>query len=127
MKADTGSGSVRIEVSRPGSIDVNTGSGSVRVRGAEGRVRVDTGSGSIEVTGNPTEPWTLDTGSGSVTVRLPREASFELNARTSSGSINTDRPITVQGSIGRRELRGTAGQGGVLLTLSTGSGSINIH
>lgn len=37
------------------------------------------------------------------------------------------RPITVQGSVSRHELRGQAGQGDPTVDLSTGSGSIDIE
>ncbi len=75
-------------------------------------------------------------GSGGITVRLSSEAAFDLYARTSSGSISTDHPLTVQGTIKRRELRGKVQRrelrgkvrgGGYLVDMRTGSGSIHIE
>jgi Putative adhesin len=125
--ASTGSGDVKIEQSAAGDVDVETGSGSVEVAGVKGGAKVSTGSGSITADGDPTGPWRLHTGSGSVTVRFPAGAAFELQARTSSGHIETNHPITVMGTISPREIHGKVGNGGVLVELSTSSGSIHIE
>ena len=125
--ASTGSGSVDLEVTAPGDIAVDTGSGGVEVRGVHGGLVVETGSGSVSVDGEPVRGWNLSTGSGNITVQLPNQAAFDLDARTSSGGIYTDHPITVQGSIGKRELHGKVRGGGALLALSTGSGNIRIE
>ncbi len=109
-----------------GDFDFQTGSGSIHISDLRGAVRAHTGSGRIELEGQATGDWRLSTGSGGITVRLPAQASFELNAHTSSGSIHTNRQITVQGTTGRHDLRGTANSGGIHLDLSTGSGSITI-
>ncbi|MGB9104765.1 MAG: DUF4097 family beta strand repeat-containing protein, partial [Terriglobales bacterium] len=112
----------------PGAdIDFQTGSGSIHVDDVRGAVRAHTGSGSIEVQGQPTDDWSMSTGSGSIIVRLPPQAAFYLSAHTSSGSINTDRQVTVQGPIGKRDLRGTVNGGGFHLDLHTGSGNIRIE
>jgi hypothetical protein len=50
-----------------------------------------------------------------------------LSAHTSSGSIHTDRQVAVQGTIGKRDLRGTVNGGGFHLDLHTGSGNIRIE
>ena len=108
-------------------IDFQTGSGSIRVDDVRGAVRAHTGSGSIELQGQPTGDWSMSTGSGSIIVRLPAQAAFYLSAHTSSGSIHTDRQVTVQGTIGKRDLRGTVNGGGFHLDLHTGSGNIRIE
>lgn len=127
FEADTGSGGVKLEQVAPGDVKVNTGSGSVELRGVRGSLDVDTGSGEISVAGEPAGHWKLAAGSGSITVRLPAQATFDLYAHTSSGRISTEHPISVQGSIGRRELRGKVRGGGFLLDLHTGSGNIYIE
>ncbi len=127
ITASTGSGSVRLEQTAGGDADVQTGSGSIELTGVKGTLRARTGSGSIEARGEQTGEWRLHTGSGDVTVRLPQNAMFELDARSSSGSIYSERPITVQGTIGKHILRGKVGVGGPLLEVSTSSGSIRIE
>jgi DUF4097 and DUF4098 domain-containing protein YvlB len=126
LTASTGSGDVRLEQTAAGDVEIGTGSGSVEIHGAKGSVHINTGSGSIEAEGEPAGEWKLRTGSGDVTVTLPKQASFDVAAHTSSGSINTEHEMTVQGSITPRELHGKVNGGGVLVDLSTSSGTIHI-
>jgi DUF4097 and DUF4098 domain-containing protein YvlB len=107
--------------------DFQTGSGSIRVNGLRGGLRAHTGSGHIELQGEPTSDWSMSTGSGGIVVRLPQQAAFNLDAHTSSGSIHTDRQLTVQGTVGKHDLRGTVNGGGFRLDMRTGSGSIRIE
>ena len=127
VNGNTGSGNVELEQTAPGNDEIETGSGSVEVRGLRGSLRVRTGSGRITAQGEPTGEWRLHTGSGSVTVRLPQQAAFDLYARTSSGSIHTNHPITVEGTLNRREVRGKVRGGGHLVDVSTSSGSVEIE
>ncbi|HEV8383662.1 MAG TPA: DUF4097 family beta strand repeat-containing protein [Candidatus Acidoferrales bacterium] len=127
FNGSTGSGDVAVQQSAAGDVEVETGSGSIEMTGVHGGVRARTGSGSIRADGEMTGSWRLHTSSGSVTVRLPGNAAFDLAARTSSGNIQTAHPITVQGTIGRRELNGKVRGGGPLLEVSTSSGSIHIE
>jgi len=125
--ATTGSGSIRLQQSGPGAVKLETGSGRVEASGVKSGLRAHTGSGNIQVEGTPGGDWNLETGSGNLILRLPPDTAFTLNAHTGSGQINTDHPITVQGSIGRHELRGKVGNGGAMLNLETGSGDIRIE
>lgn len=127
FSGETGSGDVRLEQSAPGRVKVSTGSGSVELEGVRGPLRAGTGSGEITVQGELTGDWRLETGSGGITVRLPSDAAFDLHAHTSSGNISTRRPLTVEGTISRSDLRGKVGAGGYLLEVKTGSGNIRIE
>jgi hypothetical protein len=127
LRASTGSGDVTLEQTAPGDVEVSTGSGSVELRGAHGSVHAQTASGSISVEGEGAGSWRLGTASGGVTVRLPAKQGFTLHARTVSGSIHTDREMTVQGTLSRHELEGKVGEGGFLLDVSTVSGNIRIE
>jgi len=127
VTASTGSGSIEIEQISGGDADVRTGSGGIRITGVHGTLRAHTGSGSIRADGTPTGNWRLQTSSGGITVRLPAEAGFELDARTSSGSIDTSHPVTLQGRINRRAVRGRVRGGGPLIELSTSSGTIRVE
>jgi hypothetical protein len=123
----TGSGGVDVEQTAAGNSEIETGSGSVEVRGVRGSLRVRTGSGGISADGEPAGEWRLNTRSGSVTVRLPQQAAFDLYARTSSGHIYTGHPITVEGIISPRQIRGKVRGGGFLLDVSTSSGTVRIE
>jgi DUF4097 and DUF4098 domain-containing protein YvlB len=123
---ETGSGYLTLEQTAPGSVRAETGSGGVELRNVRGSLQAQAGSGSIKAEGDATGEWVVHTGSGSVQLRLPQSASFDLNAHTGSGSISLNHPVTVQGSIGKKEVRGKVGGGGVPVEVQTGSGDIVI-
>jgi DUF4097 and DUF4098 domain-containing protein YvlB len=127
ITASTGSGDVRLGQSGSGDVEVSTGSGTVEVNGANGAVQIGTGSGNITAEGTPAGDWRLHTGSGDLTVELPQQSSFDLYAHTSSGSIESKFPITMQGMINPRELHGKVGNGGPTVELRTSSGAIHIE
>ena len=125
--AETGSGRIRLEQSGQGSVRADTGSGGMELHGVNGSLEARAGSGGIEAEGQPAGPWTLRTGSGTVRVRLPSNAAFDLDARTSSGSLSVDHPVTVQGSLGKKHIQGKVRGGGVPVDVETGSGNIEIQ
>lgn len=125
--ANTGSGSIRADLLGAGPVDLDTGSGSIRVTGVDGRLNAETGSGSIKIEGVPSRDWRVQSSSGTVTVVVPSNSNFELIARTSSGSIRTDFPVTVRGSFAKNRLEGRVGTGGPRLELRTSSGSVRIE
>jgi hypothetical protein len=127
FEADSGSGHITLHQTAPGSVRVDTGSGGMNLRGVRGSLEAKAGSGTIEAEGSPTGAWSLHTGSGSVALKIPSDAAFDLAAHTSSGSISVEQPHTVQGSIGRKEIRGRVGGGGVPVDVETGSGDIQIQ
>lgn len=124
---ETGSGHLTLEQSAPGSVRAQTGSGGLDLHHVRGSLQAQAGSGNISADGEATGGWVVHAGSGSVRLRLPQNASFDLDAHTGSGSINLSHPVTVQGSIGRKEVRGKVGGGGVPVEVQTGSGSILIE
>jgi len=125
--AHTGSGDVDAALTGSGDVDIQTGSGGVRLRGVKGGLRAHTGSGEISADGNVTGPWQLHTGSGGIRLGVGSSNGFNLDVHTSSGSIHSDLPITVQGSLGRRELKGVVRGGGPTVEVSTGSGDVEIR
>jgi DUF4097 and DUF4098 domain-containing protein YvlB len=125
--ASTGSGDVEMDQVAAGDIKVDTGSGNVKLRGVKGGLRASTGSGDIQAEGEATHDWRLGAGSGNITLRLPAQAGFDLNARTSSGKLKVNRQITTQGTFSKNQIQGKVGGGGVLLDLHTGSGDIEIE
>jgi len=126
FECETGSGHIVLEQTAAGSVRVETGSGGMELRGISGSLEAEAGSGTITAEGNPTGGWNVHTGSGNVRLKVPSSASFDLDAHTSSGNISTTRSVTVQGNLGRRELRGKIGGGGVSVRVETGSGNIEI-
>ncbi|HZD31444.1 MAG TPA: DUF4097 family beta strand repeat-containing protein [Candidatus Angelobacter sp.] len=126
--ASTGSGSIQAELTGSGDVDVHTGSGSIDVRGVNGALRARTGSGHIGADGSPKGAWQVQSGSGDVRLALGSAGGgFDMNLHTGSGSIHSDLPITVQGTMGKHELKGSVRGGGPEVEVSTGSGSIDIR
>lgn len=132
LQMHTGDGSVTVEHAE-GRLDVETGDGGVDVAGRLGRVKLHTGDGSIVLRAEPetamVEDWEMTTGDGGVTVYLPDGFHADLDAHTGDGSIRTDLDLTTVASQDRerRSLRGRLGDGGRLLKIRTGDGSIRIR
>jgi len=125
--AQTGSGDIEAGLTGSGDVDVHTGSGTIRIRGIKGGVRARAGSGNIETDGSVTGPWQLHSGSGNVTLAVGSGNGFNLDVHTGSGTIHSDLPITVQGSLGKHELKGTVQGGGPDVEVSTGSGDVDVR
>jgi putative adhesin len=126
VAANAGSGRIEIEQVVTGAARIGTGSGDVTLRGAKGPLKVQTASGEVHVEGEPDADWHIGTASGSIGLKLASQASFNLDATTISGSLRTDRALTVQGLTSRTHLQGKVGNGGALLEAHTVSGDIEI-
>jgi hypothetical protein len=126
ITAKTGSGGIEVAQDGSGDVDVSSSSGTVRVRGVRGTLRASTTSGGLHVQGELRGDWELSAASGRVRVDVPDGSGFELDATTSSGSIDVGMPVTTT-STGRRTLRGTVHGGGSRLRVRTSSGSIDIR
>jgi DUF4097 and DUF4098 domain-containing protein YvlB len=126
ITAHTGSGEVDVVQTAGGEVDLSAGSGDIRLAGAQGPLRIHASSGNIAVDGRPAGRWELETSSGDVTVRLPADVSFDLDARSSSGRIDSRHPVAVTGTA-RRQLQGQVRGGGAPLHVTTASGSIRIQ
>ncbi len=127
FSASTGSGDIQADLTGSGDVDLHTGSGSIRVRGVNGGLRARTGSGELSADGNVKGPWQLHSGSGSIRLALSSSEGFNLDAHTGSGSIQSEPPITVQGTLKRHELKGAVHGGGPDVEVSTGSGDIELR
>ena len=126
ISASTGSGDVDLRQVAAGNVKVDTGSGNIKLHGIKGGLRAQAGSGDIQADGEPTGDWRLSAGSGNITLKLTSQSSFNIDARTSSGSLKVSRPVTMQGTMSRNRIQGKVGNGGPLLDLHTGSGNIYV-
>jgi hypothetical protein len=143
-----GSGSVeyRVRVPRGVRVRVGTVNGRVEVDGVLGPVRATTVNGSVDVTGaggaveasavngsvevdvarvDPSGRSELSTTNGSVRLRLPRDASAEVEAHTVNGAVHCDFDLA-DASKSRRKLEGRIGSGGARFELGTVNGSARI-
>jgi hypothetical protein len=74
------------------------------------------------------DDWSFTTGDGSVSLYLPNDFSAQLDASTGDGSVHSE--LSVSGTRGeheRRSLQGQIGQGGKLLKIRTGDGTIRLR
>jgi DUF4097 and DUF4098 domain-containing protein YvlB len=127
ISVNAGSGDIEVEQVAAGSVRAGTGSGNIRLYGIKGTLRAETGSGDVTVDGEPTGDWRVGAGSGNIDLKVPSGASFDIDARTSSGSLNLHHPVSMEGTVSRNHVHGKVGSGGVLVDLHTGSGDIQLN
>lgn len=110
-----------------GNVDVETGSGHLELARLSGGLTATTITGGISAEGRPSDEWVLRTGSGSVNVTLPQDLAFEVSARSGSGGVTVNHPVTTTGRMPRNSLEGTVRGGGVRVAVETGVGAIRIE
>jgi DUF4097 and DUF4098 domain-containing protein YvlB len=146
LELRTGDGSIKA-TDVAGEMVLNTGDGSITVDGAEGHLTLDTGDGGVNVTGQlsavkmhtgdgsivyriepgsaMSDDWDISTGDGSVALYLPRSFNAELDAHTGDGTIRSDLSVRDRSDDReKRTLRARLGDGGKLLRIRSGDGSI---
>lgn len=129
-----------------GDVDLHTVSGTVKADSVKGSVEADTVSGNVlltNITGAETVKgsttsgrvvyegdiassgyYSLTSHSGRVEFTVPAGAAFDVNAKTFSGSIDTEFEITVRGKIDKKSLSGSINGGGAEVELKAFSGNI---
>lgn len=127
VKAGTTNGDIRLESVR-GRADLSTTNGTIRAFDASGAINADTTNGDVVLEmAELSDDIQADTTNGSIRLRLSGDPDARLVARTTNGSIRTDIPITIEGTVNsRRRLEGKLGKGGPAISLETTNGSITI-
>lgn len=109
-------------------VRASTVNGSVRVS-TTGLAEASTVNGSVYAEMGRAD-WTNDlefsTVNGGITLIIPGKLDTEVRASTVNGDIESDWPLTVTGRFNNRRLRGTIGNGGRGLSLSTVNGEIRL-
>lgn len=144
LKIRSGDGSIRLD-HVTGTLDLETTDGTIVLDDAKPSVlKARTGDGSIrvelEADTTMTDNWDLTTSDGTVILTLPGLFNAELDAETSDGAVRTTHPLLDddraelrdgEGREERRErrraLRSKVGEGGKILRIRTGDGSIRIE
>jgi DUF4097 and DUF4098 domain-containing protein YvlB len=128
-KVDSKSGDLNLsEVA--GLLDLHTKSGDIEISKAKSAtLKVDTVSGRVVFKGDLLAGSLnrIETRSGSIRLTLPETVALELDARTDSGHIRCDFPVTIEGERERGRLRGVINAPGTTLEIRTGSGDITIE
>ena len=129
VKVSSGNGDVEV-TGAEGAVTATTGNGRVRVTTGKGPVNASTGNGDITVDMRAiadADDMKFSTGHGDIDVTLPAAINADFDASTGWGSIRTDFPIRVEGSLNPRRVRGTIGHGGQQIRMSTGFGTIELR
>ena len=130
------------------ALDCTTNVGDIRITGFTKRVKAATDVGTINCTGLRDETnlrtnvgdvriayagdapavlnATIATNVGNIEFTGPQDVSAHLTARSNVGSISTDRPLTVTGSL-KQSVSATLGKGEGRVSLSANVGSIKIR
>ena len=103
-----------------GSVDVRT-TGFAEASTVNGDITLRVGRSTLS------EDVEFETVNGSITIEMPEGLNADFRASTVNGSIDSDFPIMVTGKVSRRSIRGTIGDGGPELRLSTVNGSIRLR
>jgi hypothetical protein len=140
---------IRFEVRVPAGVTLvaRTVNGEVRAESLQSDITAHTVNGSIDVATTMTaaastvngsvtvtmgrldlrDGATFKTVNGEIALNLPPGFDADLRAETLNGSVRSDFPITAQGSMSPRRLRGRIGNGGPELNLSTVNGGITLR
>lgn len=126
--AKTSGGDITVEGVN-GDLQARTSGGSLRLQNVSGNLVAKTSGGSItaRLLKQITAPADLETSGGSIRLEVPPDFKADIDASTSGGRVYADLPITVRGVIDKSDLRGKLNGGGVLITLRTSGGNIEIR
>jgi len=113
-----------------GDASAKTSFASVTLDEVAGAITVDDQNGTVTVSGarnsSSCKNVSLKTSFAPMQVRLPADAGYDLNARTSFGHISSELPVTSTGMLGGDSLNGKIGNGGCTLSLTNSNGNIEI-
>lgn len=129
-------------------VDAGTVNGSVDVTGARSRVNAESVNGEVTVSTSTgpvsassvngavrvsmeklegTDAMSFSSVNGTVSLTLPASFDADLQMSTVNGRVRSDFPITLEGRIDPRRMRGTIGKGGRSVKLSTVNGNIELR
>ena len=132
LEIESVSGSLRATGVPVRRLDVSTVSGAVTLEGVEcADADLRSMSGTLRYEGALVADgrYELQSHSGEIALSVPEGSAFDLDASSLSGTIQSELPITTQGTggRGRRTLRGRVAAGGARVDLMTYSGDISIE
>ena len=123
------SGDVQVTGRKAREVEVSSVSGDVILTHADcERAAMESVSGDIRYSGTFAKGgrYEFESHSGDVQIYIANDIGFELTAETFSGDIESEFPLTMSGTISKREVHGVYGDGSVVIEASTFSGSVTI-
>ncbi|PYX94427.1 MAG: hypothetical protein DMG71_12495, partial [Acidobacteria bacterium] len=64
---------------------------------------------------------------GSITLQVPQTLAADVDLHTNDGHITVEVPVSVEGGLGGKRIRGKINGGGNLVTIHSGDGSIRLE
>ena len=134
LQVHTVTGAVTLNNINAGPVEVASSAGAVELTKVNGpRVKIGTGSGNITYNGDCSGMGTyvFTTHSGTINVGLPQTASVDITARSVSGDVQNDFPLTPKSHTSftpqtGRSFAGTSNSGASSLQLQSFSGKIRV-
>jgi hypothetical protein len=121
----TSSGDVAVRSAEAARFSATTSSGNVEAGGLSAAASVTTGSGDVELRFARVAAVEVQTGSGEVALTLPRGAGATV--ALAGPDIEIEESLAFQGDRERRSAQGRIGRGGPAVSVSTGSGGIELY
>jgi DUF4097 and DUF4098 domain-containing protein YvlB len=112
-----------------GIVEVHTTNGEIHLASIDGSAEAGTTNGAVEAELKRLTPGSavqLTTTNGDVTIALPGDLKADVDAITTNGRVRVDFPLTTQGDISSKKIRGTIAGGGTPISLRTTNGNIAI-
>jgi hypothetical protein len=108
LDVDTGAGTIDVR-GITGPMDVHNGAGTINVRGAQGMVRLGVGAGTINYEGTLAGDCSFNAGAGTIVLKVPRDTNVEVDVGAAMGTVSVG--FDVDGQSSPREVRGVIGNG----------------
>jgi hypothetical protein len=147
LTARTDTGKVAVGQVAADSYDLSSNLGPVHLNGGRGPMRLHSDFGGIEVTDAVDAVLDLSTGNGAISfagslaegrpqtassdfgpvvLAIPAGSRFDVLLTTDFGSVESELPLTVQGSGGDNRLEGALNGGGARLEVRSDNGSVRL-
>jgi DUF4097 and DUF4098 domain-containing protein YvlB len=114
-----------------GTIDIQSLSGDIRMHDVAGQIAAEVSAGDITVVHAPNwtpgEALSCKSLDGAIHITLPAESEFDLAVRSLNAPFETEFPISVRGTLERRQFDSRVGNGGPRIELNTLDGDIALH
>jgi len=119
------SGNIESEFFTSEEAIIENTSGKVKMTDYVGNLKIKGSSGDVDISFKTLDgDIDIERSSGDVKLELPSDAQFYLKANTTSGDINSNFPISINGKIEENKIEGTIGSGTNKIDIDVTSGDI---
>jgi hypothetical protein len=123
-----------------GDLSLGSSGGEVRARTVDGKLSIEgimraleasSTDGRVEIRAAPGstmgKDWSIRTSDGDIRLGLPEGFEADIDIETDDGRINSEHPVSIEGSVSRNKLRGKLNDGGNLLRIRSSDGDVTIE